>query len=142
MRRHPSLLIVLAFVLPGLAACTSALPLTGTDWRWTGSTEWGLPAPSGGAPVYTLRLSDDRTFTTAVECATVPGTYSIRYGGRADPNIRLVFMPRPTDLSGCAPGSQADAFITNVSRVVGYRIADRVLTLRLQDGSTLRFDAA
>ena len=123
-----------------LAACGSKnAGLGGTAWHLTAITE-KVPAYQGVVPAseqskFTITFDSDGTFDATADCNQVAGTYTTTSSGG------LTITLGPSTLVACPNGSYADLYVHALGQAASYAIANEQLTITLQDGGTLTFDA-
>jgi heat shock protein HslJ len=140
MRRR----LTMAFTLIAsglLAGCTpGGSALTGTTWQLTAITEQ-VPAFQGVIPAedqgrYTITFNSNGSFDATADCNQVSGTY------KTTGSSGLSITPGPSTFAFCGEESFGDLFVHGLSRAASYAIANRALTITLQDAGTMTFAAA
>ncbi len=115
---------------PPMAAAGDTL-LTGTTWRWTGTSMSDGSRITPDAPDrYTLDFQPGGLVTVRADCNRGSGSYRIDGGA-------LTFGPLAMTRAMCPPGSKDAEFVRGLAAVSGqlFRGNELVLTLKLDSGS-------
>ncbi|MCP3981254.1 MAG: META domain-containing protein [bacterium] len=118
---------------PGRRAELDPNSPVGTVWHWTALT--GTEALSVDKPSrYTLELSPDGRYLVRADCNTGGGRYELAGDG-------VTIAPGIMSLAACEPASLGDRFSASLGRVATFeRDGDR-LSLTLDDGVAMQFEA-
>lgn len=113
--------------------------LVGTSWQLANITTRD-PAHQGVIPVeerskYTLSFATGGAFSAIADCNTVNGTWAATAAGG------LSLTLGPSSIVACADGSSSDLYILALSNSSSYAIKAGGLTITLDDGGTLGYEA-
>lgn len=103
-------------------------------WQWTGAVPTDGTAITVANPeLYTLALLDDGSYVFRADCNNGAGQYTLD-------GATLTLLPGPVTLVACDADSQSDLYLDFLGRVASFGLGDDdVLTLTLDDGTTLAF---
>jgi heat shock protein HslJ len=111
----------------------AANQLVGPVWQWTGTAGAdGKLVPVAAPDRYTLTFVEGGRVQVRADCNRGAGGYDVNGGA-------MSMGPAAMTRVGCPADTQETTFMSQLSRVVGYSIANNQLVLALGDGRAMRF---
>jgi heat shock protein HslJ len=95
----------------------------------------GGDIPAADRAKYTVSFAAGGTFSATADCNVVTGAWTATAAGG------LSIVPGPSTIVACADGSYGDLYVLALSNSASYAIANGGLTITLEDGGTLVYEA-
>jgi heat shock protein HslJ len=94
----------------------------------------GAEVPVAERSKYTVAFAAGGTFSATADCNTLTGQWVATATGG------LTITPGASTIVPCAEGSYGDLYILALTNSASYALADRALTITLEDGGTLGYE--
>lgn len=117
---------------PTLSSAANDLAIP--TWQWQRAKLDGRELVASAPDRYTLRFEGGGRVLLRADCNRGSGAYEVN--GSA-----MKLSPAAVTKMGCPPGSQDSEFLQALSRVTGYAIDGKELTLTLSGGGSMSFRA-
>lgn len=117
---------------PTLSSAANDLAIP--TWHWQRAKLDGREIVAAAPDRYTLKFEGGGRVLLRADCNRGSGAYEVSGGA-------MKLSPAAVTKMGCPPGSQDREFLQALSRVTGYAIEGKGLTLTLSDGGSMAFRA-